>query len=166
VHRLQRRIVQAQQHGQKRKVRALQFILTWSTARDVSPYDASPKTQAVALPVWTENCSIHRTRKHRPSVTSPQKIDFATAKAVIDERHHAYLGICIRHDTHGTAGLDVAIPSTELHAVGVKLDFRFISAPAQRLTSNRPHAAVAEVTDVTELTPAVARGIFAPTGYI
>jgi hypothetical protein len=94
------------------------------------------------------------------------KLDFAAAKAVIDERHRAYLGICIRHDTHSIASLDVAITSTELRAVGVKLGFRFISDPAQRLTSNRPHAVVAEVTDVIELAPAVARGIFAPAGYI
>ena len=95
-----------------------------------------------------------------------RKLGFAAAKAMIDERHHAQLGICIRHDTHGTAGLDLAILSTELRAVGVKLDFRFISNPAQRLTSNRPHFVVAEITNVIELAPAVAREIFAPAGYI
>ena len=62
--------------------------------------------------------------------------------------------------------LDVTIPSTELRAVGVKLECTFIGGLRQRLNANRPQAFVAEVTDVIELAPTVARGIFAPTGYI
>src|SRR4030095_15243277 len=70
------------------------------------------------------------------------------------------------HDTNRTAGLDVAIPSTKLGAVGVKVEFEFISGLEQRLDANRPHAVVAEITNVIELAPTVARGIFAPAGYI
>ena len=51
-----------------------------------------------------------------------RQFKFAGATAVIDQRHHAYLGICIRHDTNNTAGLDIAIRSTKLGAIGVKLE--------------------------------------------
>src|SRR6185369_1651325 len=47
------------------------------------------------------------------------------AMAVIDQRHRAYLGICIRHDTNSAAGLDVAVPSTKLGAIRVKLERTF-----------------------------------------
>jgi hypothetical protein len=46
--------------------------------------------------------------------------------AVIDQRDLAYLGICIRQDTNSAAGLDVAIPSTKLGAIRVKLERTFI----------------------------------------
>ena len=95
-----------------------------------------------------------------------RQFKFAGAIAVIDQRHRAYLGICIRHDTNSTAGLDIAIPSTKLGAIGVKLGCAFISGLRQWLNANRPQAVVAEVTNVIELAPTVARGIFAPAGYI
>jgi hypothetical protein len=94
-----------------------------------------------------------------------RQFEFAVATAVIDERHRAYLSICIRHDENVTAGLDVAIPSTKLGAVGVKVELRFCGL-VERLTANRPQSVVAEVTDVTELPPTVAGSIFAPSGYI
>jgi hypothetical protein len=47
---------------------------------------------------------------------------FAGAVAMIDQRQGAYLGICIRHYTDNTPGLDIAIPSTKLGAIGVKLE--------------------------------------------
>src|SRR5512132_1805328 len=95
-----------------------------------------------------------------------RQFKFAGATAVIDQRHRAYLGICIRHDTNNTAGLDIAIPSTKLGAIGVKLECAFISGLRQRLNANRPQAFVAEVTNVIELAPTVPRGVFAPAGYI
>ncbi|KAG0505863.1 MAG: hypothetical protein Udaeo_07700 [Candidatus Udaeobacter sp.] len=38
-----------------------------------------------------------------------RQFKFAGAAAVIDQRHRAYLGICIRHCTNNTVGLDFAI---------------------------------------------------------
>ncbi|KAG0505864.1 MAG: hypothetical protein Udaeo_07710 [Candidatus Udaeobacter sp.] len=48
----------------------------------------------------------------------------------------------------------------------MKLECAFISGLRQRLNANRPQAFVAEVTNVIELAPTVARGVFAPAGYI
>jgi hypothetical protein len=59
-----------------------------------------------------------------------RKLDFTTAWAVIDERDEAYLGICVRHNTNGTASFDLAIPSLKHSAVGVKLGFVFIGGLA------------------------------------
>ena len=95
-----------------------------------------------------------------------RQLEFAVTTAMIDERHRAYFSVGIRHDSDGTARLDIAIPSPELGAVGVKLESGFIGGLGQRLTANRPCAAGADLTDVTELTPTVARGIFAPAGHI
>src|SRR4030095_12662143 len=95
-----------------------------------------------------------------------RQFKFAGATAVIDQRHRAYLGICIRHDTNSAEGLDIAIRSMKLGAIGVKLECAFISGLRQRLNTNRPQAFVAEVTNVIELAPTVACGVFAPAGYI
>src|SRR4029450_11987605 len=94
-----------------------------------------------------------------------RQFKFAGTAAVIDQRHRAYLGICIRHDTNNTPGLDIAIPSTKLGAIGVKLVCAFISGLRQRLSANRPQAFVAEVANVIELPPTVARGVFPPAVY-
>ena len=55
-----------------------------------------------------------------------RQLEFAVTTAMIDERHHAYFSVGIRHDSDGTARLDIAIPSPELGAVGVKLESGFI----------------------------------------
>ena len=67
-----------------------------------------------------------------------RQLEFGVATAMIDQRHRAQLRICIRHHTNGTAGLDVAIPSTKLGAVSVKLEFRVIGGLPQGLAANRP----------------------------
>ena len=48
----------------------------------------------------------------------------------------------------------------------MKLKGAFICGLWQRLQANRPHAVVADVSDVVELAPTVACYIFAPAGYI
>ena len=57
-----------------------------------------------------------------------RQFKFAGAIAVIDQRHRAYLGICIRHNTNNTVGLHIAIPSTKLGVIGVKLESGEFSA--------------------------------------
>jgi hypothetical protein len=47
---------------------------------------------------------------------------FAGAVAMIDQRHRADLGICIRHYTNNTPRFDIAIPSTKLRTIGMKLE--------------------------------------------
>ena len=47
---------------------------------------------------------------------------FAGAVAMIDQRHRADLGICVRHYTNNTPRFDIAVPSTKLGAIGVKLE--------------------------------------------
>src|SRR5262249_1447157 len=81
-------------------------------------------------------------------------------------RHGAHLAIAVWRDTNGRTRFDVIIHTTEFSFVRMKLDFVLISRPAQRLMSDAPGFAVSQVTDVTELTPAIARHIFAPAGDI
>jgi hypothetical protein len=51
-----------------------------------------------------------------------RQFKFAGAVGVIDQSYRADFGICIRHDTNNTPGLDIAIPSTKFGAIGVKLE--------------------------------------------
>src|SRR5205807_1817301 len=78
---------------------------------------------------------------------------------VIDKRHHAHLGIDVRHDANGPPRFDVAVEMSEFSLVSVKRVFAFIAGLAQRLISNGPDLAGSQVTDVAELTPAIARQI-------
>jgi hypothetical protein len=51
-----------------------------------------------------------------------RQFKFAGAVAMIDQRHLADLGICVRHYTNNTPRFDIAIPSTKLGAIGMKLE--------------------------------------------
>ena len=95
-----------------------------------------------------------------------RQLDFAGPAAVIDERHRAHLGIGVGRHTNGPAGLDVAVPATELGPVGLELVLVFPAGRTQRLKTDRPDAAVGQVADVTELAPAIAGRILAPAGHI
>ena len=65
-----------------------------------------------------------------------RQLEFALATAMIDERHRTHFSVAIRHDSDGTACLDIAVPSPELGAVGVKLKPGFIGGLEQRLNAN------------------------------
>src|SRR5437588_2826031 len=90
------------------------------------------------------------------------QFQLAGPATVIDKRHHAHLGIDVRHDANGPPRFDVAVEMSEFSLVSVKRVFAFIAGLAQRLISNGPDLAGSQVTDVAELTPAIARQIFAP----
>jgi hypothetical protein len=94
------------------------------------------------------------------------QFQLAGPTAVIGKRHRAHLGISVWRDANSPTRFDVAVQPTEISPVSLKPELVFISRPAQRLMSNRPKFVVGEVTDVTELTPAIARPIFAPAGDI
>ena len=55
-----------------------------------------------------------------------RQFDFVAATTVIDQRNRTDLGICIRRDTNGTAGFDVAIAPAKLDMVSVKVEVRWI----------------------------------------
>src|SRR5688572_7513938 len=93
-------------------------------------------------------------------------LELSRAKAVIGQRQRAYLGIQLRDDTDGTAGLDVPMPPAEVGAVGLKIEYSFVRGFSQRFYPHRPDPAVAQVTDVMELAPAVARGVLPPAGHV
>jgi hypothetical protein len=51
-----------------------------------------------------------------------RQFKFAGAVTVIDQCHCAYLGICVRCYTNNAPRIDIAIRSTKLGAIGVKLE--------------------------------------------
>ena len=94
------------------------------------------------------------------------QFQFARLAAVIDKRHRPHLGIGVRHDTNRPTRLDVAVQAAEFSLVSVKLAFVLISFAAQRLIAGGPDFVLSQVADVNELTPAIARHIFAPAADI